>query len=146
MSAEENKVLARRWFEELFNEEKFEVAGEIVAADHALHDPALPDLSTGAPEGTAQIVSLYHGAFSETHITIEDQIAEGEMVVTRWTGRGTHDGELMGVPPSGNRAEVSGISIDRVSGGRIAETWSAHDTLGMMQQIGAIHAPEQTGA
>lgn len=68
------------------------------------------------------------------------------MVVTRWVGRGTHDGELMSLPPSGNRAEVAGISIDRISGGRIAETWTIYDTLGMMQQIGAIPTPEQAGA
>ena len=68
------------------------------------------------------------------------------MVVTRWTGRGTHDGDLMGVPASGNRAEISGITINRVAGGRISETWTNYDALGMMQQIGAILTPEQAGA
>lgn len=145
MSAEDNKALARRWFEELFNQQKFEVADEIVAADHVNHDPTLPDLAPG-PEGQKQDVSLYHGAFSNARITIEDQLAEGDMVVTRWMGRGTHDGELMGVPASGNRAEVSGITINRISEGRISETWTNYDALGMMQQIGAIPTPEQAGA
>ena len=63
-------------------------------------------------------------------------------MVTRWTGRGTHQGELMGVPPSGNRTEVSGITINRISEGKIAETWTNYDALGMMQQIGAIPSPE----
>jgi len=70
-------------------------------------------------------------------------IAEGDKVVTRWTARGTHQGELMGVAPSGNRAEVSGMTINRVSGGKIAETWTNFDALGLMQQIGAIPEPGQ---
>lgn len=145
MSAQENKALVLRWFEELFNQHKLEVADEIVAADHESHDPALPDLAPG-PEGQKQVVGLYHGAFSDAHITVEEQLAEGDMVVTRWTGRGTHDGDLMGVPASGNRAEVSGLTINRIEDGRISETWTNYDALGMMQQIGAILTPEQAGA
>lgn len=137
MPAEENKALVRRWFEELFNQEKLEVADEIVAQDHVLHDPTLPDLPSG-PEGDKQLVGLYHGAFPDARITVEDQIAEGEMVATRWVGRGTHEGELMGVPASGNRVEISGTTLYRVSGGKIAETWTNYDAMGMMQQIGAI--------
>lgn len=145
MSAQENKALALRWFEELFNQQKLEVADEIVAAGHESHDPTLPGLAPG-PEGQKQDVGLYHGAFSDAHITVEEQIAEGDMVATRWTGRGTHDGDLMGVPASGNRAEVSGLTINRIEDGRISETWTNYDALGMMQQIGAIPTPKQAGA
>jgi len=67
-------------------------------------------------------------------------------VVTRWRARGTHQGELLGVPPSGNRVEVTGITIDRFSGGKFAESWTAYDALGMMRQIGAIAEPEQEEA
>ncbi len=88
-------------------------------------------------------MSLYHGAFPDTQITVEDQIAEGDLVVTRWTARGTHQGELMGVPPSSNRATVEGITINRIADGKIAESWANYDALGMMQQIGAIPSPEQ---
>jgi predicted ester cyclase len=63
-------------------------------------------------------------------------------VVTRWTGRGTHQGEFMGVPPSGNRVEITGMTINRVSGSKISETWTIYDALGMMQQIGAMPSPE----
>ncbi len=84
---------------------------------------------------------MYRSAFPDTQITIEDQLAEGDMVATRWTARGTHQGELMGVPPSGNRVEVAGITISRIEGGKIEEDWDNYDALGMMQQIGAI--PEQ---
>jgi predicted ester cyclase len=73
---------------------------------------------------------------------VEDQIAEGDEVVTRWTGRGTHQGELFGVAPSGNQVELSGITISRFEGGKIAEDWTNSDTLSMMQQIGAVPSPE----
>jgi steroid delta-isomerase-like uncharacterized protein len=129
--AEENKALVRRWFEDLFNAGDLTVADEITAQDSVNHDPILDDLPRG-PEGDKQVVSLYRGAFPDANITVEEQIAEGDEVVIRWTGRGTHQGELMGVPPSGNRVEVSGITIDRVSGGKIAETWANYDALGMM--------------
>ena len=140
VSAEENKALARRWFEEVFNAQNFDVADEITARDTVNHDPTLTDLPSG-PEGDRHVVNLYHGAFPDGQITVEDQIAEGDRVVTRWTGRGTHQGELLGVPPSGNRVEIAGMTINRVSGGKIAETWTNYDALGMMQQIGAIPEP-----
>ncbi len=140
VSAEENKAVARRWFEELFNAQNLDVADEITAQDSVNHDPLLTDLPAG-PEGDKHVVNLYHGAFPDAQITVEDQIAEGDRVVTRWTGRGTHQGELLGVPPSGNRVEISGMTINRFSGGKIAETWTNYDALGMMQQIGAIPSP-----
>ena len=140
VSAEENKAIARRWFEELFNAQNFDVAHEITAQDAVNHDPTLTDLPSG-PEGDRHVVNLYHGAFPDAQITVEDQIAEGDRVVTRWTGRGTHQGELLGVAPSGNRVEISGMTINRVTGGKIAETWTNYDALGMMQQIGAIPSP-----
>ena len=134
----------RRWFEDLFNGGNLEVADEIVAQDHVAHDPVLTDLPTG-PEGDKRVVSIYHGAFPDANITVEDQISEGDQVATRWSGRGTHQGELMGVPPSGDRVEVTGMTINRVSGGKIAETWTNYDALGMMQQIGAVPPPGQAG-
>jgi steroid delta-isomerase-like uncharacterized protein len=140
VSAEENKAVARRWFEDLFNAGNLEVADEIIAPDHVNHDPTLPDIPPG-PEGQKQLVNLYRGAFTNAHISVEDQLAEGDRVVTRWTGSGTHQGEFMGVAPSGNQVTVTGITINRVSGGKIAESWTNYDALGMMQQIGAI--PEQ---
>ena len=97
--SEENKALARRWFEELFNAQNLDVADEITAQDSVNHDPLLTHLPSG-PEGDKYVVNLYHGAFPDAQITIEDQIAEGDKVVTRWTGRGTHREAFMGVPPA----------------------------------------------
>ena len=90
-------------------------------------------------------MNLYHGVFPDAQITVEDQIAEGDRVVTRWTERGTHQGEFMSVPPSENRIEIAGITINRFSGGKIAETWTNYDALGMMQQIGAMPSPAEGG-
>ena len=140
--SEENKALARRAFEDHFNTGNFDLAEEIFTADYIIHDPSLPDFGPG-PEAANQGVRVYHGAFPDAQITVEDQVAEGDKVATRWTGRGTHQGELMGVGPTGNRVEVTGITISRIEGGKIAEDWINYDALGMMQQIGAIPSPEE---
>jgi steroid delta-isomerase-like uncharacterized protein len=140
--SEENKQKARRFLEEAFNEGNLGVVDEIVASDYVLHDPAIPEEIRG-PEGVKGFVQMYRSAYPDTDITVEDQIAEGDDVVTRWTARGTHQGELMGIPPSGNRVEVTGITVDRFAGGQFVESWTSYDALGMMQQIGAIPEPGQ---
>jgi steroid delta-isomerase-like uncharacterized protein len=96
-------------------------------------------------EGARDFYSMYRGAFPDAQITIEDQLAEGDMVATRWTARGTHQGDLMGVPASGNRVEVAGMTISRSEGGRIVEEWNNYDALGLMQQIRAIPEPGEQG-
>jgi steroid delta-isomerase-like uncharacterized protein len=140
--SEENKALTRRWAD-ILTQSNLDLVGEIYASDYVGHDPAMPEDVRGV-EGAREFYSMYVGAFPDAEVTIEDQLAEGNMVATRWTGRGTHQGELLGVPPSGNRVEVSGITISRIEGGKVTEEWNNYDALGMMQQIGAIPAPEQT--
>ncbi len=140
VSAEENKALVRRSFEEVFNQGNLDAVEEIFAPDYVLHDPTSPEEIRGT-EGMRQYVSMYRTAFPDLQQTIEDQIAEGEKVATRLTGRGTHQGELMGILATGNRVEAPGIVINRISGGKIAESWANYDALGMMQQIGAVPAP-----
>jgi steroid delta-isomerase-like uncharacterized protein len=145
--SEENKTLARRFLKEAFNEGNLDVVDEIVASDYVLHDPTLPDEEIRGPEGFKGFVQMYRSAYPDTDITVEDQIAEGDAVVTRWTARGTHQGELLGVAPSGNRVEISGITIDRFSEGKFAESWTSYDALGMLRQIGAIPEPgQETGS
>jgi steroid delta-isomerase-like uncharacterized protein len=140
VSAEENKALVRRSFEEVFNQGNLDAVEEIFAPDYVLHDPTSPEEIRGT-EGMRQYVSMYRTAFPDLQQTIEEQIAEGEKVATRLTGRGTHQGELIGIPPTGNQVEAPGIVINRISGGKIAESWANYDALGMMQQIGAVPAP-----
>jgi steroid delta-isomerase-like uncharacterized protein len=142
MMSEENKEKVRRFLQEAFTEGNLGVVDELFATDYVLHDPANPEEVSG-PEGVKQFVQMYRSAFPDSRVTVEDQIAEGDEVVTRWTGRGTHQGELFGVAPSGNQVELSGITISRFEGGKFVEDWTNSDTLGLMQQIGAIPEPGQ---
>jgi steroid delta-isomerase-like uncharacterized protein len=139
---EENKTVVRRFLEEIFTAGNLELVDELFAPDYVLHDPVVPDEVSG-PEGMKRYVSMYRAAYPDTHFTIEDQIAEGDEVVTRWTGQGTHEGELMGISPTGKQVTVTGIEVDRVVDGKMQETWVNYDALGMMQQLGVVPAPEQ---
>jgi steroid delta-isomerase-like uncharacterized protein len=144
VSAEENKALVRRWFEELFNQAKLDLADEIVTPDHVTHDTSTPEHLPG-PEGERQLVNLVRGAFPDGRITIEDLVAEGDRVAVRWTFRGTHRGDFMGIAPTGKEVEMGAMDLFRVAGGKIAETWSNVDMMTMMHQLGAIPTPAQSG-
>ena len=147
MSAEYNKAIVRRWYQEIFAQGNLALSDEICAADYLNHDPSAPPGGwPRGPEGTKAIVATYRGAFPDVQFTIEDQVAEGDKVVTRWTGRGTHTGPLMGMPPTGKSMTVTGISIERIADGKIAETWVNFDALGMLQQLGVAPVPAQGGA
>jgi steroid delta-isomerase-like uncharacterized protein len=122
------------------NRRNIDAVDEIYASGFVGHDPAMPEDVRGV-EGAREFYGMYQSAFPDVQITIEEQVAEGDTVATRWTARGTHQGELLGVPPSGNRVEVMGVTISRIEGGKVAEEWDNYDALGMMQGIGAI--PEQ---
>ena len=145
--SEENKAIARRALEEVFSAQgDLDVADELIAPNYYIgHDPASPKDVHG-PEGVKEFASMYRNAFPDVQLSVEDQIAEGDMVVTRWIASGTHQGELMGIAPTGNRVTVAGTSVERVVDGKIEETWENYDALGMMQQIGAIPSPEEAQA
>ena len=142
MSAQENKAVVRRMLDELFNKGNLDLTEELLAPDFVEHDPSMPEDLHGL-EAFKQYVGGYRSAFPDIHIEVEDQVAEGDRVATRWTGTGTHEGELMGIAPTGNRVEVAGMDISRISGGKIAESWSNYDVMGMMQQLGVVPAPGQ---
>jgi steroid delta-isomerase-like uncharacterized protein len=145
MLAETNKAVARRFLEEVWNKGKLAVLNEIIAKDHVNSGPGtLPGLPTG-PEGSKQLVTVYRNAFPDVHFTIDEQIAEGDKVVTRWSAHGTHQGELLGIPATGKSSTVTGINVDRVVNGKIAESWGIFDQFGMMQQLGVIPVPELAG-
>ena len=137
MSAE--KKLARRLFEEAFNAGNVDVADEILSDRFVNYDSALPEPTVGIDAAKASI-NGYRGAFPDLRVTIEEQIAEGDRVVTRWSAKGTHQGELFGMSPTGKQATVTGITIDVIEGDRILESRTNWDALGLMQQLGAIPA------
>ena len=144
MSAEENRAVSRRVAEEVFNGGNVDLADELYAPDYVLHDPSLPEDLHG-PEGIKRYAAMTLGAFPDIRVAVEDQVAEGDKVVSRWTATGTHTGDLMGIPPTGRRVEISGVTINRFSGGKIAEDWYQSDDLGMMQQLGVVPSGEQPG-
>ena len=139
---ETNKAISRRIVEEIFNEGRLDAADEIVTADFIGHDPASPEPIVG-PEGLKRNADGYRTAFPDVRLTIEDEIAEGDQVVTRWTARGTHRAEVFGIPATGKQATVTGMTIDRIVDGRIVESWTNWDTLGLLQQLGALPAMAQ---
>jgi steroid delta-isomerase-like uncharacterized protein len=141
---EENKAVVRRFLEEIFTGGNLELVEELFAPHYVLHDPSVPGEVRG-PEGIKQYVGMYRGAYPDTRFTVEDQIAEGDKVVSRLSSRATHTGELQGIPPTGKKATVTGIFIDRVADGKIVERWGQVDMLGVMQQLGVVPPPEQSG-
>jgi steroid delta-isomerase-like uncharacterized protein len=136
MSAAENRALVRRFIEEIFNQGNLEVAEEILAPDYIHHDPTTNQFGSGI-EGFKQMISLYRQAF-DLQIVLEDHVAAEDKVVDRWTGHGTHQGEFMGMAPTGRKITATGISIHRIADGKIAETWNNYDALGIFQQLGII--------
>jgi steroid delta-isomerase-like uncharacterized protein len=140
MSAEESKATMRRYLG-VFEQGNIELLDELLAPDYTNHSPATPDLPTG-PEGVKAVVSMFRSAMPDLRVLVEDMIAEGDKVATRYTLEGTHEGELFGVPPTGRRLSIKSITVERVSDGRIRDHWRITDTLDMMQQLGVIPAPE----
>src|SRR5215212_8826801 len=142
--SEENKALARRVSGELYSSRgTLDAADDIYAPDVVAHDPNSPEELHG-PEGVKHFASAFRSAFPDRQSTVEDQIAEGEKVVTRYTFSGTHQGELMAIPPTGKRVEMTGIYMSRISGRKLVEEWYNPDILGLMQQLGAIPPPGQS--
>ena len=142
MSAEANKALVRRYFEDAWNKHNPALVDEIYATDFVDRSPDIPGIAH-TRDGLKQFMGVYLRAFPDADITIEDQLVEGDRVVTRWTGRGTQTGEFMEMPPSGKKVAVPGVQIDRFSGGKIVEEWTLFDQLGMLQQLGAVPATKQ---
>ncbi len=140
MTAETNKNLSKRFFEEVFNKGQMAAVDEIYAANHTNKGPgALPGMPSG-PEGMRKFVTFYRNAFPDTHFTIDEQVAEGDRVVTRWTAHGTQKGEMagMGIPVTGREVTVTGVTVDHFANGKIVESWGLFDQMSMMQQLGVI--------
>ena len=138
---EQNKEIVHRFFEEVWGLGKLDVIDEIFATDYVGHTAGSPDIL--GPEGLKQYVTMMCISFPDLKPTVEDQIAEDDKIVTRWTATGTHKGELMGMPSTGVQATWTGISFFRIAGGKIVERWKSMDTLGMMQQLGMELKPKE---
>src|SRR5438270_12692027 len=139
--AAQNAELSRRIFEDVWNHKNPSAVDDLMAADYVHHDPSSPAVPSGI-DGYKQFVNSYMTAFPDAHFTIDEAFTDGQNnEVTRWTVTGTHEGELAGIPRTGRRFSVTGISIARVANGKIIESWNNWDALGMMQQLGVVPAP-----
>jgi predicted ester cyclase len=136
MSSEQNKAIVRRLIEEPWKGD-LSVVDELIDPNYVGYDPSIPEPLRG-PDGFKENVSTYRAAYSDAQITVDDQIAEGDKVATRWTGRGTHDGDLMDIAPTGKQVKVSGVTISRLANGKVIEDYTNWDTFGMMQQLGVV--------
>jgi steroid delta-isomerase-like uncharacterized protein len=136
MSSEENKAIMRRYFS-VFEQGNIDLLDELLAPDYINHTPATPDLPTG-PEGVKGVVSMFRSAMPDLKVVVDDMIAEGDKVATRYTLEGTHQGELFGVPPTGQLLSIKSFTVERVSDGKIRDHWRVSDNLDMMQQLGVF--------
>jgi steroid delta-isomerase-like uncharacterized protein len=119
--SEENKAVARRIVEEVWNKKNLDAIDELIAADYVDH--TLPPGVPPGRDGAKAFIGMYVNAFPDVKITIEDMIAKGDKVVTRWSATGTHTGELMGIPATGKQITVTGLDITRFAGGKSVEFW-----------------------
>jgi predicted ester cyclase len=147
MSTETNKALMRRAIEEVYNQGKVALIDELGTPNYVHHMPPFPDF--GSLEDYKRFFIAIRSAFPDLHITIEDLIAEGELVVLRYTWRGTNTGDFvlptMRIPATGKQVTMMGITITRYAGGKAVEAWDLVDNLGFYQQLGLIPMPQAVG-
>jgi steroid delta-isomerase-like uncharacterized protein len=133
--SEQNKTLARRWFEDLFSRGNLDAANEILSAefvDHLTHE------DERGLEELKHYVGIYRDAFPDIQDTVEDVVAEGDKVVVRWMSSGTHQGEFMGVAPTGRHVTFTGMRLFRIAANKIVESWVNIDERGLQEQLGAV--------
>ncbi len=139
--SEQNKAVVRRVYEAFENGPG--AMDEVLAPDVVVHGPGAPGPMDR--EAFKQFRNAMYTGFPDLHHTIEDLIAEGDKVASRFTARGTHKGEFQGVPATGKQIVITGLNVNRVAGDKLAEQWHEFDGVGLMQQLGAIPAPGQPG-
>jgi steroid delta-isomerase-like uncharacterized protein len=143
MSAQ-NKAVVLRDIEEVWNRGNYDSLDELVASDIVIHSPA-PGGDIHGPEGIRQYYGALRAAFPDLHFTIEDLVAAGDRVVTRWAASGTHTGMFQGISPTGKHIRLAGIDIDRLVNEKTVECWPIADELGLLQQLGVVPTPGRAG-
>jgi steroid delta-isomerase-like uncharacterized protein len=138
-----DEALVRRFFEDFCTDRRSELADELIADDYVSHGPQAPPAE--GPDGVRARVGLYQEAV-DGHWNVQEIFSAGDRVVARWIGSGTHQGDLMGVAPTGKPISVEAISVFRLANGKIAEEWTVWDALGLLQQVGAVPAPDAAAA
>lgn len=144
MGTADNKALIRLIIEEGFNGGNLDIADGRFTDDYTAHVPGVPPLP-GGPGAFKAVIGMWRAAFADLHMTIEDMVAEGDLVANRFTTRGTHTGPLLGVAPTGRTVEIHGQELHRVDAGRVAESWICDDVPGILVQLGVITMPGPPG-
>ena len=129
--------VARRFVDEVCNGRKLAIAEEIFSADHVYRDPGSPGIGKG-PTGIKDLIGTYHRGVNDARWEVHSMIHASDTVIMRWTGSGTHTGELLGIPPTNRKVRVDGIWMLRIVDGKIVESWNSWDTLGLLQQLGVV--------
>jgi steroid delta-isomerase-like uncharacterized protein len=138
MSAAENRRVARRFFDDVFNKGDLDTVDQIFARDYIGYSSANPSGPIKGPGGIKRFVKMYRNAFPDIHFTFEDIVTRGDRVVVRWTTEGTHRRELFGIAPTGKRMAITGIGIAQIIDGKIRVSHSEVNILSMVQQLGAV--------
>ncbi len=141
MSTEENKALIRRTYEAA-NQGNLTAFNELFTPEFVFHHDSM---TIQGLEAFKQYQTMILTAFPDFHFTVEDLVAEGDQVAVRITARGTHHGVFMGIPPTGKQWTTTEIVVNRIVGGKIAEHWANTDMLGLLQQLGVVPMPGQSG-
>lgn len=134
MTPEENKAIVQRYLETAWNKRDVTIVDELVAPDFVQHAANVPPGS----EGVKKFFQMLYGGIPDARFTLENIIAEGDQVATRFTLRGTHQGSFLGIPPTGKPVMVTGMALLGLRDGKISENWNELDMLGAMQQLGVI--------
>ena len=145
MSAKENKALVRQLVEEVINQGNIRVIDELLIPDFIEHEELPPGIPPGR-EASKALFTMLRSAFPDIKATIEHLIAEGDKVVLHMTWTGTHEGEFMGIPPTGKSISINVIDILGIAEGKFVEHWGVMDSMAMMQQLGVVPMPERAGA
>jgi len=140
VSPDEQRKLVSRIASDIWNRGDLGVVDEVMSPDAKYHGPHMPG-GQGDREAWRRAIGMYRSAFPDSHVTYDDLLVCGDMVVGRWSATATHTGRLPGVEPTGKRIAIGGITIYRIAGGRIVEAWEQLDLLGMWQQIGVVSLP-----
>jgi len=137
----DNKQIVQRFMDECWSQGNLNTVLELVADNCRYHDPVFPSLTSGA-ENIKNHIQTCRSGFPDLTFTIDDTIAERDEVVVHWTGTGTHKGQFLGMPPTNKKANVTGTSIFRLEGSKIAEEWANWNLMSMLEQLGLAKAPE----
>ena len=143
MSEEANKALIRKIIEEALNGGNLDLADEHFTDDYVVHIAGRPEFEAGprGPEAFKQVIGMWRAACSDWHMEIEDLVADGDLVANRFTTKATHDGPMLGIPPTGNRFTVNGQEMHRLRDGKVTESWVCDDVPSILVQLGVMEIP-----